>query len=227
MDAPAVALSAVLGLLVGWFVVVPVVERIPEPSPLPRRAEIAVAIVNAALWAADANKFIRWWAVVTYFVVFSTFLAVSVIDLRIFRIPDRIVFPAFGATVVLIVTSSLVLAPSTSDALEAIKFALVGMATYFAILFLFHIVYPRGMGFGDVKLALLMGLSLGWLGGTNFQSAYLVLIALFLGCVFGIVFGLAMRVIKGKGGAFPFGPALALATVYVILTFEKYVTNLP
>jgi leader peptidase (prepilin peptidase)/N-methyltransferase len=227
MDAPAVALSAVLGLLVGWFVVVPVVERIPEPSPLPRRAQIVVALVNAALWAADANKFLRWWAVVTFFVVFSTLLAVSVIDLRIFRIPDRIVFPALGATFVLIVTSSLVLAPTTSDAVEAIKFALVGAGTYFAILFLFHIVYPRGMGFGDVKLALLMGLSLGWLGSTNFQSAYLVLIALFLGCVFGIVFGLAMRLVKGKGGAFPFGPALALATVYVILTFEKYLTNLP
>lgn len=227
MDAPAVALSAVLGLLVGWFVVVRVVERIPEPSPLPRRAAIAVAIVNGALWAADANKFGRWWAVVTYFVVFSTLLAVSVVDSRIYRIPDRIVFPALGVTVALVVISSFVLAPTRTDAVDAIKFALVGMITYFAILFLFHIVYPRGMGFGDVKLALLMGLSLGWLGATNFQSAYLVLIALFLGCVFGIGLGLAMRVIRGKGGAFPFGPALALATVYVILTFEKYVTNLP
>jgi leader peptidase (prepilin peptidase)/N-methyltransferase len=227
MDAPAVALSAVLGLLVGWFVVVPVVEHIPEPSPLPRNARIAVALVNAALWAADANKFVRWWGVVVYFVVFSTLLAVSVVDLRIFRIPDRILFPAFGATVVLIVASSFALAPTTSDAIDALKFALVGMVTYFAILFLFHIVYPRGMGFGDVKLALLMGFSLGWLGATNFQSVYLVLIALFLGCLFGIGFGLAMRLIKGKGGAFPFGPALALAAVYVILTFEKYVTNLP
>ena len=53
-----------------------------------------------------------------------------------------------------------------------------------------------------------------------------MLIALFLGCLFGIGFGLAMRLIKGKGGAFPFGPALALATVYVILTFEKYLTTL-
>ena len=32
MDAPAVAVSALAGLLVGWFVVVPVVERIPEPK---------------------------------------------------------------------------------------------------------------------------------------------------------------------------------------------------
>jgi prepilin signal peptidase PulO-like enzyme (type II secretory pathway) len=42
----------------------------------------------------------------------------------------------------------------------------------------------------------------------------------------GILFGLVMRLVKGKGGAFPFGPALALSCIYVILTFEKYLTTL-
>jgi prepilin signal peptidase PulO-like enzyme (type II secretory pathway) len=226
MDAPAVALSAVLGLLVGWFVVVPVVERIPEPSPLARRAQVVVAVVNGALWAADANKFPRWWIVVPYFVIFSTLLAVSVVDLRLYRIPDRILFPALGLTVVMMIVSTIVVQHGRGSVTEVLKHAAVGMVTYFAILFVFHIVSPRGMGFGDVKLALLMGLGLGWLGATVFNAAYLVLIALFLGCVLGIVFGLSMRLIKGRGGAFPFGPALALATVYVILTFEKYITTI-
>jgi prepilin signal peptidase PulO-like enzyme (type II secretory pathway) len=221
MDAPAVALSAVFGLLVGWFVVVQVVERIPEPSPLPRRAQIAVALVNSALWAADTNKFITWWAVIPYAVVFSVLLAVSVVDLRIYRIPDRIVFPSLLLTTVLLTAGAFRLHNG-----ERMRYALVGLATYFAILFLFHIVYPRGMGFGDVKLALLMGLSLGWLGGTTLNSVYLVLIALFVGCILGIVFGLAVRVIKGRGGAFPFGPALAVSCVYVILTFEQYLVQL-
>jgi leader peptidase (prepilin peptidase)/N-methyltransferase len=226
MDAPAVALSAVLGLLAGWFVVVRVVERIPEPSPLPRRAQIAVALVNGALWAADANKFHRWWVAVPYFVIFSTLLAVSVVDLRVFRIPDRILFPALGTTVVMVTVSTIVVQHPRGSVTEVLKHAGVGMVTYFVILFLFHLVSPRGMGFGDVKLALLMGIGLGWLGATSFNAVYLVLIALFLGCLFGIGFGLAMRLIKGRGGAFPFGPALALATVYVILTFEKYLTTL-
>jgi prepilin signal peptidase PulO-like enzyme (type II secretory pathway) len=226
MDAPAVAVSTVLGLAAGWFVVVPVVERIPERSPLPRRPAIAVAIVNAALWAADANKFPRWWIVVPYFLVFSTLLAVSVVDLRLYRIPDRILFPAFLATVPMVIVATIVVQHSRGSVSDPLKYAAVGMVTYFAILFLFHLVSPRGMGFGDVKLALLMGLSLGWLGASVFNAFYLVLIALFLGCLFGIGFGLAMRLIKGRGGAFPFGPALALATVYVILTFDRYITNL-
>jgi prepilin signal peptidase PulO-like enzyme (type II secretory pathway) len=72
-----------------------------------------------------------------------------------------------------------------------------------------------------------MGLSLGWLGHSIFSALYLVLIALFLGCLFGIGFGLAIRLVRGRGGAFPFGPALALATIYVILTFDRYISNLP
>ena len=158
-----------------------------------------------------------------YFVVFSVLLAVSVVDLRLFRIPDRFVFPGLLITIVLIVIGSFVVLPSAGDAFRVLRFAGAGLLAYFGILFLFHVIYPRGMGFGDVKLALLMGLSLGWLAKSYFSAIYLVLIALFFGCVLGIVFGLVWRVVQGRGGAFPFGPALALAVVYVVLTFDRYI----
>jgi len=217
MDALGVVISAVLGLLAGWFIVVPVVERIPEPAPLDPRARIAVAIVNAALWGVDASHFSRPLVATVYFVVFSTLLAVSVVDLRVYRIPDRIVFPALGATVVLLLLASYVVAPSNSDAADFVKRAFTGMVAYFLILFVFHVISPRGMGFGDVKLALLMGLAVGWPAASTIDAVYAVMIALLLSCIVGIVFGLAIRVVKRRGGAFPFGPALALATVYVAL----------
>jgi leader peptidase (prepilin peptidase)/N-methyltransferase len=83
-------------------------------------------------------------------------------------------------------------------------------------------VYPSGMGFGDVKLALLMGLALGWVAATGPGAAYMVMVALFVGCVAGIVFGLAVRLVRGRGGAFPFGPALALGAIFVILNLQRY-----
>ena len=74
--------------------------------------------------------------------MFSTLLAVSVVDLRIFRIPDRILFPALGVTVAMVIVSTIVVQHSRGSVTEVLKHAAVGMVTYFAILFLFHIVYP-------------------------------------------------------------------------------------
>jgi len=216
MDTPAVVVTTLAGVLVGWFVIVRLAETIPEPSPLDPRARVAVTLVNGLLWYTVVDKFIRWWIVVPYVVVFSVLLAVSVVDLRVYRIPDRIVFPALGASVVLFIGAAVAIE------IDQIKYAVVGMLTFFLILFVFHVVYPAGMGFGDVKLALLMGLSLGWLASSAGGAAYLVMVALFIGCIVGIVFGLAVRLARGRGGAFPFGPALAFGTVFVVLNFQNY-----
>ena len=224
MSTVAVVLSTIAGLLAGWFVVVRVAETIPDPSPLEPRARMAVTLVNGLLWAAVANKteLHRWWVAVVYFVVFSTLLAVSVVDLRVYRIPDRIVFPALGLSAGLMVVATFAIVRPYGDALQPLKYALVGLLTFFLILFVFHVVYPAGMGFGDVKLALLMGLSLGWVANGVGTAVYLVMIALFVGCIVGIVFGLAVRLARGRGGAFPFGPALAFGTVFVVLNFQNY-----
>jgi prepilin signal peptidase PulO-like enzyme (type II secretory pathway) len=222
MSTGAVVFCAVLGAVAGAVVIVPALRAIPErwnPTPL---AMAGIVICNAGLWALAANKFSRGWIVLPYLVVFSVLLAVSVVDLRLFRIPDRFVFPGLAVTIVLIVLASFIVLPDAGDAFRVLRFAGAGLLTYFGILFLFHVIYPKGMGFGDVKLALLMGLSLGWLATSYFSAVYLVLIALVFGCIFGIVFGIVWRLVQGRGGAFPFGPALAVAVIYVVLTFEKY-----
>ena len=56
----------------------------------------------------------------------------------------------------------------------------------FAIFFVLHLVSPRSMGFGDVKLSFVLGLSLGWLGWGE------VVLGLFLGFLYGAVIGLVL-----------------------------------
>jgi prepilin signal peptidase PulO-like enzyme (type II secretory pathway) len=46
-----------------------------------------------------------------------------------------------------------------------------------------------------------------------------------LGCILGVVLGLAVNIVRRRRGAFPFGPALALATVVVIAASETLLRN--
>ena len=243
-----VVLVALLGVPVGAFLNV-VIDRVPDRAPLrgerdgeasapvlwggipaqpwllrgrrgagdqlPRRwllVELATAAVFAALAARHGDSS----ALVPLLVLGASLVAVSVIDLQLLRIPDRVTFPTLALALPLIVGVSV-----QHDAPGAIRGALIGCATYFLLLFLPHLAYPRGMGFGDVKLAIVMGLYLGWVGWSDdvpvVGPVRLVLYGLMLGCVLGVVFGLISRVVTRRRGEFPFGPALAAACLGVVL----------
>jgi prepilin signal peptidase PulO-like enzyme (type II secretory pathway) len=223
-----VVLWSAVGALVGYFAIAPVAATLPEPDPLPSRGRIVVVVMSALLFGLVAYQFQRWWVVIPYSGLFAVLLTVSVIDLRVYRIPDRVVFPALFVSIPVLAVAAYGLGLENVSVWQFMQGALVGMAAYFLILFPFNLIYPKGMGFGDVKLALLMGLFLGWLGagvdgGSLFQGLYYVMIALLLGCVFGVIFGLGVRFVRRAGGAFPFGPALALGVVWVVLNYESYI----
>jgi leader peptidase (prepilin peptidase)/N-methyltransferase len=167
---------------------------------------------NAVLWVIAAVRFGTSTVLVPFLLLFSMLLAVSVVDLRLYRIPDRIVFPTLAVSLPLIVLVSL-----QKDVPSAITYALVGAVTYFVLLFIPHLIYPAGMGFGDVKLALVMGLYIGWLAASVFSSIVLCFYALIAGSLLGTIGGLAVMAVRHRRDAFPFGPALALSTVIIVV----------
>jgi leader peptidase (prepilin peptidase) / N-methyltransferase len=186
----------------------------PGGGRLPARW-LRVEVLTAVTFGALGVRYGDQLGVVALLVLTAALLTVSVIDLQVLRIPDRVTFPVLGASAILIPAISLI-----DGYGGAITGALVGMVAYFLALVLPHLVYPVGMGFGDVKLALLMGLHLGWIGwsesGPVVGPIRVVLYALIAGCVIGAVFGIAVALARGKRGAFPFGPALA-AACYLML----------
>jgi leader peptidase (prepilin peptidase)/N-methyltransferase len=246
VDAAVVVALGVLGILVGGFLNV-VIDRVPDKvplrgaregeavapasvlgvptqpwllrqgrgtdAPLPRRW-LWVELVTAAVFVVFALRYGDDLRVVPLLVLGASLVAVSVIDLQLLRIPDRVTFPTLAVAVPLVGLVSL-----RYDDGDAFVAALIGAVAYFVLLLLPHLVYPRGMGFGDVKLALVMGLYLGWLGWSETHPVggpvQLVLYGLMLGCTLGVVFGLASTIITRRRGEFPFGPALALACVVV------------
>ena len=175
-----------------------------------------VELVTMAAFAELAVQYGETWALAPLLLLAASLITVSVIDLQVQRIPDRITFPTFALSVPAIIVVSVV-----EDATETIPAAFIGAGAYFLFLFVTHLIYPAGMGFGDVKLAAVMGLYVGWLGWSDDLPVAgplrLVFYALMLGCVLGVVFGLGVQIATRRRGAFPFGPALALGCYVVVL----------
>src|SRR5207302_10861156 len=130
------------------------------------------------------------------------------IDLEYFIVPNRVVYPALFASVPL-----AVLAAAVRHDGRSLAEAGVGAALAWLILLAIHLVSPRGMGFGDVRLAALIGFWLGWL------SLPTVLLGLFLAFLLASVvgFGLIASGLRTRKELIPFGHFLADCVVLVFL----------
>lgn len=151
-------------------------------------------------------------------VALATFVAVlvlaSVWDLRTRRIPNQLIAVALVAWLVPVVVGLFAFAPDES-ALAAIALpgqGLLGAVALGGGVLAFALAYERitgrfALGGGDIKLIFVMGLYLGLERG---------LWALLTSCLMGAVLGLAWQRM-GKGDAFPFGPAISLGALVVLL----------
>lgn len=130
----------------------------------------------------------------------ATLVAISAIDLELYVVPKRIVYTALLGSAVL-----LTLAAATDGSWRRLWEAGAGSAIAVMALYLIHLVSPRGMGFGDVRLASLLGAFLGWMGLVH------VAVGLFLGFLLGAVFGTALIVFAGRDrrSKLPFAPFLS------------------
>ncbi|MET0421239.1 MAG: A24 family peptidase, partial [Acidimicrobiia bacterium] len=162
MTAALVVGCSVLGLVVGWFLD-PVITRVPrkvpvfgppaddEPPPATLR-QVFVTLVTGALFGAMAARFEDSWALPAYLVLTAALVALSVIDLEHFLLPNRIVYPLTGAVLALLGIAAL-----ADDNAESLTRGLLGGLVAFACFFVLHMVSPRSMGFGDVKLSFVLG----------------------------------------------------------------------
>lgn len=152
-----------------------------------------------ALWALGVT-----WLLLPVLWFIPVALAIAVIDFRILIVPTRIVWPATAVMVILGVIS----AGFTGDWGRLLS-AVIAMLALAGPLFLLWFALPAGMGFGDVRLSVMVGLLVGFYSGDNLaQAALLGLMALLGASVIGVLYGLLGLVVGGKGTKIPFGPAL-------------------
>ena len=127
----------------------------------------------------------------------SVSVALAAIDLDTHTLPDRLVLPAYPAGAALLAVAALL----TGEPGRLLG-ALIGVCGLFALYLLMALAYPAGMGMGDVKLAGLLGLYLGWFGWG--QLAVGAFSAFLLGGLFALLLLITRRANRKSG--IPFGP---------------------
>jgi leader peptidase (prepilin peptidase) / N-methyltransferase len=154
---------------------------------------VAFAGVTGWLLAGSLSR----WALPAFLYLAAISIALVLIDLDLHRLPNRIVLPSYP------VLAALLLLPSVLDRdWRSVLHAAIGAAALWAFYFLLMMINPNGMGYGDVKLAGLLGMFLGWLGWS--QLVVGAAAGFLLGGVLSVLL-LAFRRV-GRKSMIPFGP---------------------
>lgn len=135
-------------------------------------------------------------------------IALALIDLDIKRLPNALTLPSYAVAATLLGIAAV----ADSDGGSYVR-ALLGMLTLFGFYFLLAFIYPAGMGFGDVKLAGVLGMYLGWLGWG------VLAVGGFLGFLLGGLVGGALMMANraGRKTAIPFGPFMLMGALLAVL----------
>ena len=142
----------------------------------------------------------------SYLAVVGAVLAVT--DARQRRLPDRLTLPSYPVALALLGLAALLLPGGGRPFLGA----LLGLGIALGLFLLQAVIYPDGLGWGDVKLAGILGLYLGWLGLPALVAG------LFLGYLLAGAAGLAL-IAAGRASRktqLPFGPFLLAGTLATI-----------
>ena len=227
MHLDAALVSAVCGAVAGWFVPA-LIGRLPEPTadPEPKSdaqpkepyADIAAlpglawksALVSAACAGLVAAAVGPAWALAILVPLVPLSVALGVVDWRTRLLPTRLVLPATGVAILL----GLVGWAVTRDPDDLIRaaIALVVVRSVFWVLWWLH---SAGMGFGDVRLAALLGFALGQLGWGE------VVVGIYSGFLVFALPGLLLAIARRDRGllksAFPFGPFMLVGALVGVL----------
>jgi leader peptidase (prepilin peptidase) / N-methyltransferase len=140
-------------------------------------------------------------------VLLAGLFALACIDFELRLLPRKIVYPLFAMVAALLLAASI----GTGDYWR-LGIAAACSAGWFLVFYAINRVDARLLGFGDVRLALVLGLGLGWLGVTA------VLLGFFAANLLGAIIGLTLIAAKKmrRDQPIPYGVFLALGAAVAI-----------
>jgi leader peptidase (prepilin peptidase)/N-methyltransferase len=179
-----------------------------EKEPYRDLAAVPGLTLGCALASALVAGLLGWklgWDPVLAVVVppVPVWVAIAVVDWRTRYIPSRLVLPATAYVVV----AGLLTWPATGDRTDLVR-GLVGLVVVRSFFWLMWFIRAAGMGFGDVRLAALLGFVLGFLGWG--QLIFGVWIGFIVFSLPGLVVSIAKRDLRLLRVPFPFGPFMLI-----------------
>ena len=165
-------------------------------------------LVTGILFALAVWKFGVSVRAVAFAGFFWVLVVLTVIDFEHKLLQTRVIYPSLVAGWVLLGADALVVGEESR-----LVDAAIGLAIFAGFFFAVAFLVPRGMGMGDVRLSLLLGTFLGYLGGPG-----VVLLGMFMSFLTGALIGTIAAVVTrgGRKMKIPFGPFLALGTLIAV-----------
>ncbi|GIH05529.1 prepilin peptidase [Rhizocola hellebori] len=182
-------------------------------SPISVRYPL-VELVTAVLFAAVTWRLagLSLGSAIPAYLYFTAIgVALAAIDLDVRRLPNAIVLPSYP-----VLAGLLAISAAWQHDWWPLLWAVVGGLALFGLYLVLVLIYPAGMGFGDVRLAGIVG------GVTAYLSWSVFAVGAFAGFLLGAVAGLA--VIAARRGdrrtALPFGPFMIAGALLAIFVGE-------
>ncbi|MEX2626091.1 MAG: prepilin peptidase [Ilumatobacteraceae bacterium] len=175
---------------------------------------LVVEVATAALFVLFGLRFGASIELLAFCVLAATLVALTWIDLREQRLPREITY-----TALVIGTPMLAIAAIVNREPERVWMMLLGAGIALVLMLAIYLGARGGMGDGDVRLAPLLGLYLGWL------NPGIVPVGLFYGFLLGAIVGVALMATRrgDRRTAVPFGPFLASGSVVAVFAGQPFV----
>jgi leader peptidase (prepilin peptidase)/N-methyltransferase len=167
-----------------------------------------VELLTAVAWVVLATRIGLEPELPAFLYLGAIAVALALIDIDVKRLPNAIVLPSYVVGAVLLGVAAIV-----DGEPERLVRMVIGGAALYAFYFVLMLIQPRGMGFGDVKLAGVLGGYLAWLGWGE------LVVGAFTAFLLGGLAGIALMAVRraGRKSHIPFGPWMLLGALVAIL----------
>lgn len=182
--------------------------------------------LSYAFWPLDLTSWV-YVQFATWLVALVALVALAIYDARWMILPDRLLVP-----VIIVVASStllqLMLGRPIGDLVAILASVGICSGIFYLVYLLGAVLHKPLIGFGDVKLGVLLGLLIG----TPLGGLLMLFLASLLGCLWSLVLVVRSHLSRKQymGLRVPFGPFLITATILVVLwgraAIDWYLTQL-